>query len=786
MRYLSWWAFISSSCVVACVGRPSSQSSTPAAATPGQASVQADSALVANASAPAGERPRGAYLLGVSPISERVAMLTFEDGKVTKWPTLGNGSDGAVEYSLMDVAKVRDTSSFAITSPDDLDYAKPVSPEHVGRKSKGKDFVNVGGTVAWVMQHQVYVVLPKPLKSGKTYTFDVGTLANGEHAVTLKFDERSTRSETIHVNQVGYLPDAPKKYAYLSHWAGDLGPIALDDYAKRTFWVLDAASGKEVLSGSPRLRKSLTQGSPDTGRDDEPKNYVGADLWELDFSQLKKPGKYVLAVEGLGTSFPFPVARDAYRKPFVTIARGVFHQRDGVEIEAKHSAWPRPACHHPDKSKTVFKQTTARYMDDKHSDGWPQADSHLTGEERRIWGGYQDAGDWDREGGHINVPSFLLLAYELAPANFRDGELDIPESGNGLPDIVDEALWGLDFWRRIQRPEGGVSVGTFASSWPKNGETCWTDTLKWYVYADEPAMSYRYAAVALQAGHVLRGLGKADLADTYVQSGERAYAWAQKNQKPEDESKVRDDRQRAAAWLFKVLGSKKYEEQFKKDLQIIGADTPLSVWAKHDQRFAVWAYVTTARSDMDLALKQKLRDASLNWADTEFVASAERRGLRNGYHLQIPMFWGSGAHPRVSALMMAHYLSKNPKYLEAYLTSLDFTFGTNPLNMTWVTGLGARYPKNVMNINTWYTATREPIHGLLPFGPYRYDGDNAPGPWDPKFAQVKTAYPHPKYWPPLELWFEVRQTPATNEYVVETSAETAAVLGYLAGPAASP
>jgi hypothetical protein len=63
-----------------------------------------------------------------------------------------------------------------------------------------------------------------------------------------------------------------------------------------------------------------------------------------------------------------------------------------------------------------------------------------------------------------------LLAYELAPQKFRDGELNIPESGNGIPDIVDEAKWGVDFYKRIQRPDGGVSVGFFEESHPRGAK----------------------------------------------------------------------------------------------------------------------------------------------------------------------------------------------------------------------------------------------------------------------------------------------------------------------------
>ena len=65
-------------------------------------------------------------------------------------------------------------------------------------------------------------------------------------------------------------------------------------------------------------------------------------------------------------------------------------------------------------------------------------------------GWYQDAGDWDSYETHLRVAQELLLAYELAPKNFRDGELNIPESRNGVPDILDEAAWLPRFCQRLR------------------------------------------------------------------------------------------------------------------------------------------------------------------------------------------------------------------------------------------------------------------------------------------------------------------------------------------------
>jgi hypothetical protein len=84
-----------------------------------------------------------------------------------------------------------------------------------------------------------------------------------------------------------------------------------------------------------------------------------------------------------------------------------------------------------------------------------------------VWGGWHDAGDWDREDWHPTVSNELLLTYELAPHKFRDGELNIPESGNGIPDIVDEARWVSIFTSASSAPTAAYRSAFFRTAFPE-------------------------------------------------------------------------------------------------------------------------------------------------------------------------------------------------------------------------------------------------------------------------------------------------------------------------------
>jgi len=110
------------------------------------------------------------------------------------------------------------------------------------------------------------------------------------------------------------------------------------------------------------------------------------------------------------------------------------------------------------------------------------------------WGGYMDAGDWDRRSPHIRVSYLQLELFEMFPTFFEEVKLALPptEASNSLPDIVDEALWNLDFYRRLQDTDGGVGGGVESTAHPISGETSWQESLLVGAFAPDPVSSYRF------------------------------------------------------------------------------------------------------------------------------------------------------------------------------------------------------------------------------------------------------------------------------------------------------
>ena len=182
------------------------------------------------------------------------------------------------------------------------------------------------------------------------------------------------------------------------------------------------------------------------------------------------PGTYRVCVEGVGCSHPFEIRDDVWRKAFYVSVRGLYHQRSGIEIGPPYTSFRRPRNFHPDDGVRVYA-STARLMETSNGLA-PKSDVFtmlMQGRTAEIvpdaWGGYCDAGDWDRRIQHLLASRLLLELFELFPDYFERFDLNIPGS-NDLPDLIREALWDIDFYKRLQTKEGGVRGGIESAGAP--------------------------------------------------------------------------------------------------------------------------------------------------------------------------------------------------------------------------------------------------------------------------------------------------------------------------------
>ena len=259
-------------------------------------------------------------------------------------------------------------------------------------------------------------------------------------------------SPLFKVNQVGYLPWAPK-FAYIGAW---LGPQygAWQPKSPMSGWrVVDSATGETVFESAEPPRFRVADGVTKEGVP-----FTGEKTYELDFSSVTNEGIYHVCVPGVGRSEDFRIVKGAAEQAFRVHMAGLYQKRCGIAKEAPYTDWTAGACHTevvrgnfpPEEGKLSPK---ARWFDIiRDNTDWAH------GERIKVAGGWHDAADYDRRPMHLSVVNDLCAVYLMRPQNFSDGQLLIPENANGIPDMLDEAEWGLRHLLAVQQDDGGVGT----------------------------------------------------------------------------------------------------------------------------------------------------------------------------------------------------------------------------------------------------------------------------------------------------------------------------------------
>ncbi len=669
--------------------------------------------------------------------------------------------------------KAEKPENWLVQSEEDPAFGGGVRPIKVGR-TRALD--NPTGKLWWAdtYRHNVFLLLPTPLRSGMRYRLTMANVGVEREEFELPFDERTNLNRNIKVNQYGYVPDA-LKYAYLGGWLGSAGPLPLDGYTGE-FAVIDARTGDAVFRGTPVLRMAHDAEEPMSTSSLH--NLTGEDVYQLDFSQVTAPGEYFILVPGVGRSYAFRVAGDVYAEPFYHCARAILHQRCGIELKEPYSRFARKPCH---RSAGIEIAATIVEHGSEDEDQLVEENPALkTGTIVDAWGGYHDAADYDRLVGHYRVPACLLQLYEMFPGAFGDGQLDLPESGNGIPDIVDEALWQVDFGVRMQdAQDGGVRGG----AGPNAVVTAPADLDEHpiHVYSKDPITSLSFAGVAAQAARVLGGLGEAGRAAPYLERAEKAWAYAVAH----GGSEFAIPYAFAAVELYRTMGKREYHDAFLKAADAVVKLDPLAQ-ARHQGLFVwnVWtSYVMCQREGTDEAVKEACRRRIVEAAEWE-LQNMETYAYRTPNLIDRPIRygWGCGTNfPGGEFQVMAWRLTGQKRYRDHALLAADFSLGCHPTGEVFITGLGQRsinWPMHSMS-DPMATQIGAPVEHRLPgipiFGVHAYPlGFSG---WQSQllyvYANPSTGadnyYPPARDWPDLRLFADIGWVPILSEHTVAST-----------------
>jgi endoglucanase len=509
----------------------------------------------------------------------------------------------------------------------------------------------------------------------------------------------------IKLDQVGYLPgEAKLAMVTASGAAGE-------------FQVRRAGPGPVVQRG--RLGPPLTDAdSGDTVR-------------LADFSALSETGEFVIEVDGVGAGPAFRVAPDVFSRAFYLAARSYYGQRCGtaVDLGPAFPGYAHAACHVEGTS---------------NPDAQFHASSGHTGA-RAATRGWHDAGDYGKYVVNSGITTGQLLwTYERYANRVAGVRLDIPESGDGTPDLLDEARWNLEWMLSMQDEDGGVwhkltsaRFGGFVMPERDDGGVRYVVGTGAEPYKSTCATA-DLAAVAAIAGRVYRPFDM-PFAQRSLDAARRAFSWVGRH--PDvafrnccgvvtgeyGDDRCDDEALWAAAELFRTTGEAVYGEYFLRGYAggvptVSGSAYPQD-W-RNVKNMALWAYAF-AGAGVDAGAREVIRADTLAAADA-IVA----RSQANGYRVSLRpehYVWGSngGVANFGVLLLVADAFSADRRYAQAALDNLHYLLGRNTHGASFVTRLGTRPIRNPHHRPSGGDANTEPWPGLLAGGPNRYDRDGS-------------------------------------------------------------
>lgn len=530
-----------------------------------------------------------------------------------------------------------------------------------------------------------------------------------------------THSDAVKICQVGFLP-GEAKYA-----------------------VLTGAPTGEILvrrSSDDRVVLKVSAGQPTTDPD------TGDEVRRVDLSGLKASGTYYLDVPGLGASYKFQVGKAVFAHTFRLAMRAFTGQRCGtaVSLAPDFPQFQYPACH------TVEAEF--------------HASSGKTGR-RELSGGWHDAGDYGRYVVNSGITTGTLLwAYELNAKKVRNVGLDIPESKNRTPDMLDEIRWNLDWMLKMQDDDGGVwhkatSANFVGFVMPQDDKAqplivgSGTDPYK------TTASTADFAAVAAIGARVYRPFDKA-YADRCLAAARKAWAWLEKHpnvlfrRNPAGiatggygDDKVGDEMLWAAAELFRTTGEEPYHAYFlaryRDFTPTLKEDSPQG-WPAV-QNMAMFTYALSGQKSAKPEVVRQIRADAVTAAD-----GIVRRTQANGYLMPLKTseyYWGSNAVVANYGMMLrlAHRFEPKPEYANAAQDTLHYLLGRNTFNTSFVTAAGSKWPMHPHHRPSGADGIEQPWPGMLVGGP------NANG-----------------KRPPARQWFDTQDDYTSNEIAINWNA----------------
>jgi hypothetical protein len=473
--------------------------------------------------------------------------------------------------------------------------------------------------------------------------------------------------------------------------------------------------------------------------------------WHFDFSEVTEPGSYYLTdPENDMRSYTFEIGEDVYKDVLVAAVRMFYYNRANI---AKEEPYADPRWTDSESFLGEGQDTEARFVDDRDNEELA----------RDLSGGWFDAGDQNKYVTFANtVVHQLLTSYEENPEAYTD-DFNIPESGNGIPDILDEVKWELEWLKKMQNDDGGVIIKMgnidYNSVSPLSkdkrprfyGPVCSSSSI-------DTASMFAHAALVFSKISELES-EVADLQERAI----AAYDWYETNPKRDDcdlgiikagdadRTMIEQEASKAVAaiYLFALTGEKRFNDAAVANYRVTKPfnDGELSRWGMYspEQGDALLYYTRLENAEPE-TVRDILgeRQRQMKEVSPDIYGYDPQQDLYRAYMRENSFHWGSN-FPRAALgnvnLNAVHYELEpdTQTYEDKALGIVNYFHGVNPFNMVYLSNMydyGAEYSANEI-YHIWFqdgsiwdnalTSERGPAPGYVPGGPNQwFSGDSSP------------------------------------------------------------
>jgi len=503
-----------------------------------------------------------------------------------------------------------------------------------------------------------------------------------------------TTDQLTKLNQLGYFTSATK--------------IAIVPQVDATEFEIRDTSNNEVMhSGS--LSSSMTWDLADDKQ-----------FKQADFSSFTREGNYQLIVAGVADSVDFTIANDVYDGAHDAALKAYYFNRASTALDTQFAG--------------VFQRPLGHADTDVEIHSTAASAARPAGSKFPAPKGWYDAGDYGKYIVNSGISTYTLLAaFEHYPNFYSQRNINIPESSNSTPDILDEIMWNLEWMLAMQDPnDGGVyhkltTLNFSGEQMPHQANA------QRYFAQKSTAATLDFAAVMAAASRIFADFnvdypGKSS---EFRQAAVSAWQWAESNSNvifrnsggivtgEYGDGNVNDEFAWAAAELYLLTNNRSYlDEFFARNVSSGVASWP---------NVSALAYISLLNNGSSV-----LTTSEYQMIENSIVGTAnEILSSYNNSPYKVPMRsadfnWGSNSNAlnRAWIVLEAYKRTKNADFLAAAHGVVDYVLGRNPTDYSFVTGFGDKTPIDIHHRQSRADTIAEPIPGFIVGGPHSGQQDN--------------------------------------------------------------